>query len=1618
MKTRHIIFQAYLHILAFALLVLGSIGLLDYLLSDDLNRYNMVLLPDSSLVSVLLGIGLLSAARNLHRLRLLAVALLLSICLYTLLHNLLVADPESGRSLISGFLRMHSALAILSSLLALAILSANRGAWGALLSRLLGVAVILVILLSQLTPLWSALGLAPLGFKLETNSIAHLLSLLLGIAVLLLPLLPTHREQLLDRLTLSAGVLGVLITGMSWYVLSQQNIEGASRQSSLLLSKVQLSTERTLSEHLALMRRMAERWESAGQLPGDGLWHQEAGSYLHDFPGLGLVAVLDRELSPQRLLDSKPAGAARLQFFLEEPHQRAWLTSVQYSQQARIGDAVAIARGNDSSLLAVPLNLPQHPGWMLVASLNLTSTLHRLLGNDFGGLALKVFEDQQVIFDSTNQREPGYLTPLGEQLVQWQSGNAWRLVSYQGAPRSDFSIAHLPSLVMLFGLAFSFFIMISQRLGRLAVEHAQHLQSVNQKLEASLWHQANLQALNQRIMEFSMDVLCSIDEQGRFIQLSPSAASVLGYQPDELTGRPYLDNVVPGDRAATLATMQAMMAGEDSQGFRNSYRRKNGSIVHLYWSGGWSESERTLFAVAHDITRLVQNEAYAEDHRDILSMISTDQPLAEILKAICQLAESQDPTARCSVLLVDKEQKHLLHGAAPSLPDSFNQGMNGRDVGPHAGSCGTAVYRRQLVIAEDISHDPLWQEHRALALRHGLRACWSIPLISHHGDVLGTFAIYHRGPKVPDDEQLHLIGTVGQLAAIAIERQHDRLRLQESEQRYRSLFTFNPDPVFSFDLAGRFESMNQAGCQLCGYSEEELLGQHMSLLIPADDMQQIHRHLKAATKGGTQRYEVRCQSRDGQLLELDITNLPIIIDGQIVGVFGIAKDISEHNRMTRALREALQHSEHQAELLRGLSQTAVNINSIIESQALLDYMTERLRLLLGAHQSAMSLTPGTHWAQSIDAVSLSEKYATWQDYRTPPDVRAIYALACEANQPLLLSQEELERHPRWRKLSAAGSPHPPLRGWLAVPLKDYDGSNLGLLQLSDKYIGEFDQDDLAIAQQFAQMAVVVLENNRLMHAVIAGERRLKTQLEFTSAITNSIAEGLLAVDRQGLLSFINPTAAELLGRPADVLLGQTLARYLPLPLNDSAQTSSHGEMSLSLTPLGERHIAYDSAPLLDDDGPQGWVVAFRDITAHKEADKQLRLLKRSLEASYNGALICDAQAADLPIIYVNPAFERITGYSAAEAIGRNCRFLQGEEQEQPGISEIRQSLIEKRDAHVVLRNFRKDGTPFWNDLYIAPVPNEQGEITHFIGVQNDISAQKRFESELAFNASHDVLTGLPNRSLLEDRLSQGCQISRRYKRSLAVMFIDLDGFKPINDTMGHNVGDQILIEVARRMNQQVRPGDTVARLGGDEFIVILPDLAREEDVLLVADRIVENLARPYKVGGSELHITASIGITLSDGSIEQPMQLIQQADLAMYKAKQQGRNNYQWYTEDLNQKVSERVTLRNELQKAIEAEAFELYYQPQVDARSGRVAGYEALLRWQHAEQGFISPAQFVPVAEDTGQIIPLSEWVLSTACRQARQLFDQGWNSTVMAVNISPVQFQRANFVETVRAT
>jgi diguanylate cyclase (GGDEF)-like protein/PAS domain S-box-containing protein len=401
--------------------------------------------------------------------------------------------------------------------------------------------------------------------------------------------------------------------------------------------------------------------------------------------------------------------------------------------------------------------------------------------------------------------------------------------------------------------------------------------------------------------------------------------------------------------------------------------------------------------------------------------------------------------------------------------------------------------------------------------------------------------------------------------------------------------------------------------------------------------------------------------------------------------------------------------------------------------------------------------------------------------------------------------------------------------------------------------------------------------------------------------SNPVPMCLMDPDSLALAS-MNAAARSLYGYSKDQIGGLTL-NMLRASDRPSYGLSSEGIL-LREGGVLERHRRRDSEQIIVEMLSNSMainqrpiqVLTLTDVTTQVDNSRQLRLFKRSIESSSNGIIITDARQDDLPIIYTNAAFEKITGYSADDVLGRNCRFLQGDDfdlSNEEGLANIRRGLAKAVDVSVVLRNYRKDGTPFWNDLYISPILNDDGELTHFIGVQNDISERKSAEHKLAFNISHDVLTGLPNRSLLEDRLTQACQMSRRYGRTIALLFVDLDGFKLINDSLGHRIGDLLLVEVGRRLSALVRSGDTVARISGDEFIVLLPDLAQAEDAILIVENVLREVAVPYRLDDETIHLTASAGISTTNGDIEQPMALLQQADLAMYRAKQHDRNTYQ-----------------------------------------------------------------------------------------------------------------------------
>ena len=428
--------------------------------------------------------------------------------------------------------------------------------------------------------------------------------------------------------------------------------------------------------------------------------------------------------------------------------------------------------------------------------------------------------------------------------------------------------------------------------------------------------------------------------------------------------------------------------------------------------------------------------------------------------------------------------------------------------------------------------------------------------------------------------------------------------------------------------------------------------------------------------------------------------------------------------------------------------------------------------------------------------------------------------------------------------------------------------------------------------------------------------------------------------------------------------------------------------------------------------------AMMDITRRKLTEDALRLSERAIEASFNPIIITTDPAAGSKIVYVNPAFERVTGYSRTEAIGRNCGFLQGKDRHQPELEKIRLALREGRDCNALLRNYRKDGTLFWNDLYITPVSDQaSGSVTHFVGVQHDVTQTRRYAEELEHQANHDALTGLANRSLLSDRLEQALVYAQRHGRLIMVAFVDLDDFKMINDSLGHGAGDRLLRIVAERLQACVRKGDTVARQGGDEFVLVLSDQGIEDSQHGMMERVIAAVSEPCQVGEQELRVTCSIGVSVYPHDATDAETLLRMADTAMYRAKDVGRNNFQFHTKELTARISDRLALDAGLRRALDRGELFLNYQPQYDLKTRRVIGMEALIRWDHPERGVVQPGKFITLAEDNGLIVPIGAWVIHTACVHNKALQDQGIAPIKVAVNLSARQFRQKGLVKAIAA-
>ncbi|MBS4097166.1 MAG: EAL domain-containing protein [Sulfuricella sp.] len=538
-------------------------------------------------------------------------------------------------------------------------------------------------------------------------------------------------------------------------------------------------------------------------------------------------------------------------------------------------------------------------------------------------------------------------------------------------------------------------------------------------------------------------------------------------------------------------------------------------------------------------------------------------------------------------------------------------------------------------------------------------------------------------------------------------------------------------------------------------------------------------------------------------------------------------------------------------------------------------------------------------------------------------------------------------------------------------------------------------------------ALLLLAVAGAIRRLMKNAREIAASHRFLEQISDNIGEGVFATDKQGRLIFANHEALRLVGWDRDELLGKNLHDTFHAHSAGGGDDTCFTRRDGSIFP-----VALVDVPLAEE-GEIGAVTVFRDMSEARERDKELRLAATVFESSPYGISVTDRAAR---ILDVNPAFTAITGYSAEEVIGENPRLLQSGIQSADFYRKMWQSLEQHGFWKGEMRNRRKNGEIFPEWMHIRAVRDGNGEISHYVGIFSDITEHEQAARQLDYLSNYDTLTGLPNRVLFQDRLIRAIEHPQRQESLLAVLFLDLDHFQAINDTLGHSVGDRLLQGVAQRLQACVGPNATLSRLSGDQFGILFDDIASIAEIAGKSRDLLETLAAPFPVEEHEIYTSACIGVTLYPLDGEDAETLLINADAAMFRAKESSHNTLQFFSADMTEGALDSMRLENALRQALKKGELSLDYQPQVDLKRRRIVGLEALLRWHSPEFGTVSPARFIPVAEKTGLIVPIGAWVLATACKQNKAWQEAGLPPMRVAVNLSAMQFRNGDLIETVR--
>ncbi len=832
-----------------------------------------------------------------------------------------------------------------------------------------------------------------------------------------------------------------------------------------------------------------------------------------------------------------------------------------------------------------------------------------------------------------------------------------------------------------------------------------------------------------------------------------------------------------------------------------------------------------------------------------------------------------------------------------------------------------------------------------------------------------------------------------------------------------------PDQMFEVDLAGRFHRVHSREAGLLVAPRSGLLGKSVSDVMPPEAAKISLEAIKEADENGQStghQLELRVP-RGKRWFELSVARKgsPAGVDTRFIV---LARDVTERRQAESLLR-------HQGEQLRVMSQATQEINAELDTQLVLRKLVASALQLTGAASGAAGMMQ--------DGLMVFSEY-NLHGQLTPIDYRftlgfGVPGRVMQTLAPYLSNDAENDPHVVPEIQKALG-----FRNLLDTPILNRNGDLLGCFEIHNKPVG-FDETDVQLLMGLAASAAIALENTAILAEQRQTEKALRESELLKASVLSSAAHAIIATDQKGLIIVFNAGAEALLGYAAADMIG----KQTPELIHDHDEAVAYSkvltqELGFPVAPGFDAFIARTRTTGKPDEREwtyihkngtripvllsvtvmhvlqgdvSGYLGIATDITERKQAAAQLDLAAKVFEKGSEGIIISDAQRN---IVMVNHAFTQISGYSAEEAIGQNTSLLASGRHDEDFYRTMWESIEKNGVWQGEMWNRRKDGRIYPERASISRVNDSHGRTTHYIATFNDITEYKEAEAAITQLAHYDLLTGLPNRALLNDRMDYSIGRARRNNEQFALMFLDLDRFKNVNDSLGHLIGDELLIQLANRLRSALRDEDTVSRLGGDEFILLLPG-TDADGAARVAAKLLEITAPPYSIGAHELTCTSSIGIALYPDDGDSFETLSMSADTAMYRAKKAGRNAYRFFTKEMQNSSARALKIENALRRALENDELSLHYQPQLALHDQHIIGIEALLRWKSKGLGDVSPAEFIPIAEDSGLILPIGEWVLRTAAHQMREWLDSGLtnSSMVVSVNLSAVQFSQASLIQ-----